>query len=107
MRKVEYTRWLDQRKYEANTIKTQIHRLERVEEYHGDLDEHYAKNHTAGLMDTLSYTIDHQQRDRPNPSQIPFDGNIYNNIASYRDAVKRYCRFRDAEEKLSRHAAAR
>ena len=107
MRNLEYTRWLDQQKYEAGTIKTQIYRLERVEQHHGDLDEHYAKDHTASLMETLSYSIDEQQRTHPNPSQIPFDGNIYNNLASYRDAVKRYCRFRDADEKLSRHAAAR
>ena len=107
MRKVEYTRWLDREKYEASTIKTQIYRAERVEMYHGDLDEHYAKDHTSRLIETLSYSSDDQQRDRPNPSQIPFKGNIYTNLASYRDAVKRYCRFRDAEEKLSRHAAAR
>ena len=105
MRKVEFTRWLDQQKYEVGTIATQIYRLERVEKYHGDLDEHHAEDHAASLLKTLNYAVDEQQR--PNPSQISFDGNIYNNIASYRDAVKRYCRFRDADEKLSRHATAR
>jgi hypothetical protein len=91
-----YRRWLEEQKYATNTITAQMHRAGRVEEFHGDLDDHYSKDRLASLIDVLRYSNDDQRRNRPNPSKIPFDGNIRNNLASYRNAVERYRRFRDA-----------
>ena len=70
----------------------------RVEEHYGDLDEHYAKDRLASLIEALSYSTEDRRRNRPNPSKIPFDGDIRNNLASYRDAVKRYRNFRDSTD---------
>jgi hypothetical protein len=69
-------------------------RAENLEVYHGDLDEHYAKDRMAGLIQVLTYSTNDKRHNRPNPSKIPFDGDIYSNLASYRDAVKRYRKFR-------------
>ena len=73
-----------------------MHRAGRVEKYHGDLDEHYLADRMAGLIAILRYSKDDERHNRPNPSKIPFDGNCFNNLASYRDAVVRYGKFRDA-----------
>ena len=90
-----YRHWLEQQKYDPGTIQAQMYRAARVEEYHGDLDEHYAKDRMRGLIETLRYSTDDKRHNRPNPSKIPFDGDIRNNLASYRNAVERYKRFRD------------
>src|SRR5579872_3922041 len=83
-----YRRWLEDQKYAANTIVAQMHRASRVEEHHGDLDDHHASDRMASLVDTLRHSTDDARRNRPNPSEIPFDGNIRNNLASYRNAVE-------------------
>src|SRR6266852_8999655 len=93
--KAGYRQWLEQQKYDAGTINAQMYRAGRVEEHHGDLDEHYAADRMADLIKTLRYSTDDRRHNRPNPSKIPFDGDIRNNLASYRNAVERYRRFRD------------
>ena len=90
-----YRYWLEQRKYEAGTVNAQLYRAGRVEEFHGNLDEHYDKDRMASLIEMLRYSSDDRRRNRPNPSKIPFDGDIHNNLASYRNAAERYRTFRD------------
>jgi hypothetical protein len=94
--KAGYRRWLEQQKYAAGTVNAQMFRATRVEEYHGNLDEHYASDRMASLIETLRYSSDDKRHNRPNPSKIPFDGDVRNNLASYRNAVERYRKFRDA-----------
>jgi hypothetical protein len=91
-----YRRWLELQKYDAGTINAQMYRAARVEEHHGNLDEHYASDHMVSLIDTLRYSTDDKRHNRPNPSKIPFEGDIRNNLASYRSAAERYRRFRDS-----------
>ncbi len=100
MLKAQYLRWLEQRQYQASTIGAQVHRADRVEQYHGDLDQHYERDHMAELIRDLSYSKQDARLNRPNPSKIPIDGNLYNNLASYRDAVKRYQKFRGEHDRM-------
>lgn len=51
-----------------------------------------------GVLKTLQYSTDDKRAGRPNPSKIPFEGNIRNNLASYKDAIRRYLRFRETPE---------
>ncbi len=95
MKEADYRQWLEDQKYQGNTISTQMYRAGRVEESHGDLDEHYARDRMANLIETLKYSRDDQRSSRDNPSKIPFEGDIFNNLASYRNAAERYRRFRD------------
>lgn len=98
MRTEQYKQWLELQQYQANTIAAQMHRAGRVEEYFGDLDTHYEADRLASVSQALAYTMTDRRNNRPNPTPIPFDGDPYNNLASYRDAVNRYRRFRaDAE----------
>jgi endonuclease len=94
MKNYEYKKWLELQKYQANTINAQMHRAGRVEEFYGDLDSHFETDRLASVIDALVYSMDDRRRNRPNPTKIPFDGDPYNNLASYRDAVKRYLKFR-------------
>jgi len=95
MKADDYRQWLEGQKYQAGTITAQMHRAGRVEGHHGDLDEHFAKDRMESLIRQLTYSTNDKHHNRPNPSKIPFEGDIRNNLASYRDAVKRYRKFRD------------
>ena len=79
MKQADYRQWLEDQKYEANTISTRMSDTARVEKFHGDLDEHYARDRMANLIDTLKYSRDDQRKNRPDPSKIPFKGDIHNN----------------------------
>lgn len=59
----------------------------------GDLDAQYVVDCLEKLIHELTYTTQDRHNNRPNETKIPFNGNPYNNLASYRDAVRRYRRF--------------
>ena len=89
-----YKIWLEQQGYAAGTIQAQMHRAGRVEEHYGDLEEHYGRDQLRGVIGELKYSTADERSNKPNPSKIPFNGNTRNNLASYRNAVERYCKFR-------------
>ncbi len=93
-----YREWLEQQKYQPGTITAQLHRAGRVEEHYGSLDEHYSRDRLESVINALAYSSEDKRRNRPNPSKIPFEGDIRSNLASYRDAVKRYRKFRDSAD---------
>ena len=92
--KSTYKNWLEQQGYAAGTVQAQMHRAGRVEECYGDLDEHYDQDRLRSVIDELTYSTEDERRNKPNPSKIPFNGNTRNNLASYRNAAERYCKFR-------------
>jgi hypothetical protein len=94
MKDLEYKQWLEYQKYQANTVTAQMHRARRVEDCYGDLDTHFETDRLGSVIEALVYTMDDSRKNKPNPTKIPFEGNPYNNLASYRDAVKRYLKFR-------------
>jgi hypothetical protein len=93
MQTENYRNWLAAQNYQSGTITAQMHRAGRVEEYYGDLDALYNEDRLEGLIAELNYTTQDRRNNRPNQTKIPFEGNAYNNLASYRDAVRRYRRF--------------
>lgn len=94
-------------KYAANTVSAQVHRAGRVEEFHGDLDQHYANDHMESLIATFRYSTEDARRNRPNPTRIPIEGDIRTNLASYRDAIERYRRFRESHIDMPDQAGVR
>jgi hypothetical protein len=94
MQSTEYENWLVALELGAKTITTQMHRAGRVENYYGDLDTHFGTDRLASVIAALGYTKRDQSRNVPNPSRIPFVGDTYTNLASYRGAVKKYLRFK-------------
>lgn len=89
-----YQNWLEQQGYADGTVQAQMFRAGRVEECYGDLDEHYALDQLRSVIAELKYSTEDERRDKPNPSKIPFSGNNRSNLASYRNATERYCKFR-------------
>ena len=87
--KSNYQHWLEQQSYAAGTVTAQMHRAGRVEDCYGDLDEHYGRDQLRVVIENLKYSTEDERRDKPNPSKIPFDGNIRNNLASYKNAIER------------------
>lgn len=75
-------------------MQAQLHRAGRVEDCYGDLDDHYGRDLLRSVITELKYSTEDERRNKPNPSKIPFEGNIRNNLASYRNAIERYCKFR-------------
>lgn len=92
--KPTYQGWLEEQNYAGGTVQAQMHRAGRVEEFYGDLDEHYDHDRLRSVIDELKYSTEDERRSKPNPSKIPFNGNSRNNLASYRNAIERYCKFR-------------
>ncbi len=97
MKKSTYKKWLEQQRYSDGTVNTQVYRVERVEENYGDLDGHYEDDRLQSVISELKYSKEDERQNKPNPSKIPFEGNIKDNLASYRNAAERYRKFRDEE----------
>jgi hypothetical protein len=89
----DYKAWLEQQKYDSGTIVAQLHRVGRVEEFYGNLDKHFADGTLQAIIDELSYSTEDARQNKPNPSKIQIQGNIRNNLASYKSAVVRYRKF--------------
>ena len=92
-----YRRWLERQTTNTRVIADQMARVGRVEAHYGDVDDRYAQDRMAGLMETLSYSVDDERHNRPNTTSISIDGNIRNGLASLRAAIKKYKTFRDAD----------
>ncbi|MEC8859565.1 MAG: DUF91 domain-containing protein [Pseudomonadota bacterium] len=105
MQQERYKAWLELQRYQSNTITAQMHRAGRVEEYYGDLDEHFEMDQLESVIEDLKYSTADRQANRPNCSKIPFNGDPYSNLASYRDAVNRYKKFRTDETILVESAS--
>jgi hypothetical protein len=91
--RADYTRWLTEQQYADNTKTAQLHRVKKVEESYGNLDEHFANGTYDGVINALKYSRADEKANKPNPSKIKFDGNIRNNLQSYKNAVVRYRKF--------------
>ena len=89
----DYPLWLAEQKYSDNTQTAQIHRVKKVEERYGNLDDHFANGTYQDVTDSLEYSTQDERANKPNPSKINFDGNVRNNLQSYKNAVVRYRKF--------------
>jgi RecB family endonuclease NucS len=89
----DYPQWLAEQQYAENTRQRQIYRVNRVEENYGNLDEHFANGTYQNVIDALEYSTNDERANKPNPSKIPFEGNVRNNLQSYKSAIVLYLKF--------------
>lgn len=94
--KSTYRDWLEQLqpKLAPGTIDAQISRAEKVEQCYGDLDEHYDRDRLRVVVGNLKYSAEDGRRNKPNPSEIPINGDTRSMLAAYRHSTERYCKFR-------------
>lgn len=100
----DYRSWLEAQQYDSGTITAQLHRVGRVEENYGNLDDHFGRGTLQSVIDELSYSTEDERRGKPNPSKIPFQGNTRNNLQSYKNAVVRYRKFLTGWERADTEA---
>lgn len=93
-----YSDWLRAAVPTEATWRTKLSELRRVEAEYGDLDELYDEDELVGLIEELTYSMADAREDRPNPSRLLIEGDIRNNLASYKSAVQKYARFRQDVE---------
>lgn len=89
----DYAAWLEAQKYAGGTQTAQLHRVKRVEEAYGDLDDHFKNGTLPDVIAALNYSTSDERANKPNPSKIKIEGNIRNNLQSYKNAVVRYVKF--------------
>ncbi len=111
MREAEYRAWLQAQEHAASSVSTRMSDTRRVDQAHGDLDEHFARDQMAGLQQVFAYSSADQLAARPNPTALPINGDLYKNLATYRAAIASYKRFCEADDQpdgrlagLDRHA---
>ena len=98
MREADFRAWLNTQAYKPTTVNTWIGDARRVEKGEGDLDSAYDTDRCEPLLAKLAYSVRDREEGRENPSGIEIQRDkLYFNLASFRSAVRSYCRFRAAE----------
>ena len=92
--KSTYKTWLQQRGHAAPTVQAQLHRAGRIEKLYGDLDQHDDQDEFRSVTEELKYSAADERSNKPNPSRIQIEGNILENLYSYRSAIAQYCKSR-------------
>lgn len=92
-----YRDWLIREGLAVKTVQSRLSEAGRVEEFYGDIDEHYNQDRLESVLSELRYSTEDARRSKDNPSKIPINGDIRTSLASYRSAVERYCKFRREE----------
>jgi hypothetical protein len=91
---VRYEDWLRQAVPTEVTFRTKLSELRRIERTYGDLDNLYDQDEMSSVVDELTYSKEDVRQNRKNPSKLVIDGDLYNNLSSYKAAVNKYIRFR-------------
>ncbi len=104
MNETQFDNWLS-KKYSGGTPNSRLSNCRRVEQYEGDLDDHFSRDRGESLLRKLSYSKDDQHNNRTAKHNIPIDGNIYNGTATLKQAVNLYFKFKAGEipESTNRH----
>ena len=89
--------WLGQQPSikKQSTIDQYVADASRVERCYGDLDDLYAKDRLAGVLEELRYTDADERESAANPSRLCIKGS-YKSLGGYRTAVTRYRNYREA-----------
>jgi len=90
----KFKSWLEFNGKPLNTIQNRISNCRNVENYEGDLDQHFIKDYGLSLLEKLSYSTSDERNNSPAKHKIPIDGNIRNGSATLKQAVNLYMSFK-------------
>ncbi len=90
----KFRSWLEFNGRPLNTIQNRISNCRNVENYEGDLDQHFIKDYGLSLLEKLSYSTTEERNNSPAKHKIPINGNIRNGSATLKQAVNLYMSFR-------------
>jgi hypothetical protein len=92
--------WLDEENgSDFRTIQSRISNCRTVENYEGDLEEHFTKDNGLSLLDSLSYSTEDERNQIPTNHKVPINGNLRTGSATLKQAVKLYMTFRGSNFK--------
>lgn len=97
MREGEFRAWMEAEGYSKGTISTQMADVRRLNKAYGNLDDLEDGQTLADIRASLAYSKADQRANRPNPAKFAIDGNLYENLASYRASLNFYQRFLDSQ----------
>ncbi len=89
-----YPEWLASVVPTEATARTKLSELRRVESAYGDLDEAFDRDELESVIADLTYSAIDARNNEPNPSRLMIEGDLRNNLASYKSAVNKYVHFR-------------
>jgi hypothetical protein len=90
----KFKKWMEFNGKPLNTIQNRISNCRNVENYEGDLDQHFIKDYGLSLLEKLSYSTADERNNSPAKHKIPIDGNKRNGSATLKQAVNLYMSFR-------------
>lgn len=70
-----------------------------MENYEGDLDEHFIKDYGLSLSNRLTYSKEDERNNTSTIHNIPINGNLRTGSATLKQAVKLYMTFKDSNFK--------
>ncbi len=97
MREENYRQWLTEKEYGGGTIATRISRVKTIEKKYGDLENRFQNGTYDEVIQDLQYSSEDAENNLPNPSRIEINGNIYNGLASLKNAAVLYRKFLQEE----------
>ena len=96
LRTDEYRAWLERGNLAASSIGTLVSDARRVDKHYGDLDGLYDEDRLEGVLREFQYSAEDKRRNAPNPSRLPIDGDLHETLPAYRNTVRKYRKFREA-----------
>lgn len=90
----KFKNWLEFNGKPRSTIQNRISNCRNVENYEGDLDQHFIKDYGLSLLKKLSYSTSEERNNSTAKHKIPIDGNMRNGSATLKQAVNLYMTFK-------------
>lgn len=84
------------RQVSERTIGYRISNCKRVEQFEGDLDEHFERDQCHNLLARLAYSARDQELDLIPKHNIPINGDVRNGSATLKHAVSLYAEYRSS-----------
>lgn len=90
----EFKEWMRESKsYNDSTIITRVNNVVRIENAYGTLIDKWKKDRFDKLFDLLRYSKTDELLNRKYPEPLKINGNSYNDLATYRAALRLYAAF--------------
>ncbi len=100
MRRQEFETWLTSiyiptsgKLLSQSTCRSRVANCQTVENYEGDLDDHFRVDEFTSLLKCLTFSKSDLQRGLATKHRVPIDGNLYTGTATLRNAIRLYWQF--------------
>lgn len=90
----KFKSWLEFKDKPLTTIQNRISNCRNVENYEGDLDQHFIKDYGLSLLEKLSFSTADERNNSPAKHKIPINGDMRNGSATLKQAVNLYISFK-------------